>query len=300
MVVTQTDIVADNGVVHVIDAVLLPPEPEPVSNTIVDVVVGSADFDTLEAAVIAADLAGVLAGPGPFTVFAPTDEAFAKLPAGTIESLLADKAALTDILTYHAIAGEKAAADVVAAPYLTMVNGAPALIAMGDGKAMINGAVITMTDIRADNGVIHVIDTVLLPPPTIAEIVASDDRFETLLAAVTAADLGTTLDEAGPFTVFAPTDDAFAMVPAEALAALLADKEALTDVLLFHLVDGVVPASVAVTLSSATMKNGDSNPVAYTAGTSTLTVGGATVVIANVLARNGIIHAIDEVLLPAD
>jgi len=130
--------------------------------TIVDVAVAADDFTTLVAAVEAAGLVETLSGEGPFTVFAPTDEAFAALPEGVLDELLADPDALAAILTYHVVPGELLAADVLAADELVTVNGAPAAI---DADAVtIEGANIIATDIMASNGVIHVIDAVILPP----------------------------------------------------------------------------------------------------------------------------------------
>lgn len=132
---------------------------------IVDTAVAAGSFDTLVAAVKAAGLVDTLKGEGPFTLFAPTDAAFAKLPKGTVENLLMpeNKDALIDILTYHVVAGDKMAADVVKMNKIKMLNGKDAMIEIKDGKAMIDGATITMTDIVTSNGVIHVIDTVMLP-----------------------------------------------------------------------------------------------------------------------------------------
>lgn len=133
---------------------------------IVDVAVAAGSFETLAAALGAADLVSTLKGDGPFTVFAPTDAAFAKLPAGTVESLLApeNKAQLTAILTYHVVAGKVKAKDVVELTSATTVNGADVAIAVNDGNVTINNAKVIKTDIGASNGVIHVIDTVILPP----------------------------------------------------------------------------------------------------------------------------------------
>ena len=134
-------------------------------NTITDIDVAGADFSTLEAAVVAAGLAETLAGPGPFTVFAPTNAAIAKLPAGTLDTLLADTAALAEILKYHVVSGRVDAATVVTLTQAATLQGADVTIAVVDGKVILNGSVmVTMTDIAADNGIIHVIDGVLLPP----------------------------------------------------------------------------------------------------------------------------------------
>ncbi|MFQ3648664.1 MAG: fasciclin domain-containing protein [Anaerolinea sp.] len=135
------------------------------SRTIVDIAARDSRFSTLVAAVTAADLVDVLAGEGPFTVFAPTNAAFAALPAGTVEALLADIPALTNILTYHVVAGEVPAAEVVTLASAPTVQGAPIFINVVDGGVVLNGSVnVTITDIRASNGIIHVIDAVLLPP----------------------------------------------------------------------------------------------------------------------------------------
>jgi uncharacterized surface protein with fasciclin (FAS1) repeats len=136
---------------------------------IVDTAVAAGDFTTLAAALEAADLIDTLKGPGPFTVFAPTDAAFAALPAGTVEALLADVPGLTDVLLYHVVAGDVRAADVVQLDEATTVQGSTIAIAVVGGQVRLNDTVtVTTTDIVASNGVIHVIDGVLLPPPPAA------------------------------------------------------------------------------------------------------------------------------------
>ena len=133
-------------------------------NTIVDIAAGNPDFSTLVAAVKAAGLVETLSGEGPFTVFAPTNEAFAKLPEGKVDSLLADIPTLKKILTYHVVAGKVMAADVVGLDSATTVQGDDVKIAVVDGKVKLNdAAMVTATDLEASNGVIHVIDTVLIP-----------------------------------------------------------------------------------------------------------------------------------------
>ncbi len=133
------------------------------SNNIVETAVTAGSFNTLVAAVQAADLADTLAGDGPFTVFAPTDEAFAKLPAGTVETLLANPDQLREILLYHVVPGRVSAAQVVTLTSATTAQGSDVAIRIADGSVMINDALITATDIETSNGVIHVIDTVILP-----------------------------------------------------------------------------------------------------------------------------------------
>jgi uncharacterized surface protein with fasciclin (FAS1) repeats len=133
---------------------------------IVDTAVGAGQFKTLAAALKAADLVATLKGPGPFTVFAPTDEAFAKLPAGTVETLLKpeNKAKLTAILTYHVVPGAVKAEQVTKLDKAKTVNGAMVKVATKGGKVRVNDATVVKADIGASNGVIHVIDKVILPP----------------------------------------------------------------------------------------------------------------------------------------
>ncbi len=138
--------------------------PAAASNDIVATAIGAGQFKTLVAAVQAAGLVEALQGEGPFTVFAPTDEAFAKLPAGTVEGLLKDPKALGNILLYHVISGEVKAAAVTNGLSAKTLQGSPVAFTVSDGKAMINGANIVATDVMASNGVIHVIDSVILPP----------------------------------------------------------------------------------------------------------------------------------------
>ena len=137
---------------------------ESAKKDIVDVAVEAGSFKTLAKALEAAGLVETLKCKGPFTVFAPTDEAFAKLPKGTLEALLKDKAKLTAVLTYHVVAGEYPANKVVASKSLKTVQGAPIKISVGDDGVRVNQAKVLKTDIRASNGIIHVIDAVILPP----------------------------------------------------------------------------------------------------------------------------------------
>ena len=139
------------------------PPPSPTPEDIVDIAVADGRFTTLVAALQAADLVDTLKGAGPFTVFAPTDDAFNKLPAGTVEGLLEDIPALSNILLYHVVPGKVMAADVVKLTSADTASGEPLTISVMDGKVMINDAQVTITDIEASNGVIHVVDTVLIP-----------------------------------------------------------------------------------------------------------------------------------------
>ena len=304
-------------------------EPEAVG-TIVDIAVADGRFETLVAALQAAKLVETLQGDGPFTVFAPTDDAFAALPEGTVESLLEDIPALTDILLYHVVAGDVRAADVVTLESAVTVQGEAVSITVQGDSVRINDANVVITDIVAANGVIHVVDAVLLPPEptvqatqaeqeqqdqqpeeteqaeqaeqpeqpgTIVDIAVADGRFETLVAAVQAAGLVETLQGDGPFTVFAPTDDAFAALPEGTLEALLEDIPTLTDILLYHVVSGDVRATDVVTLESAVTVMGES--VTITVEGDSVRINDSLVIIADIVASNGVIHVIDAALLPS-
>jgi len=278
-------------------------EPTPEPQSIVDIAVADGRFETLVAAVGAAGLAETLSNEGPFTVFAPTDEAFAKLPEGTVDALLADIPALTDILLYHVVEGAVLAEDVVSLEEAQTLLGENVSIRVEDGMVYINDAQVILTDIIAENGVIHVIDTVLLPTEeeslgSIMDIAVADGRFETLVAAVQAAELAETLAGEGPFTVFAPTDDAFAKLPEGTVEALLADIPTLTNILLYHVVDGAVLAEVVVTLEEAETLLGEKVSIWLEDGM--VYLNDAQVIITDILADNGVIHVIDTVLLPPE
>ncbi len=299
--VVITDIMASNGVIHVIDSVLLPPAEEESLGSIVDIAVADGRFTTLVAALQAAGLAETLAGEGAFTVFAPTDDAFAKLPEGTVEALLEDIPALTDILLYHVVSGEVLAEQVVTLNSAKALNEKFVEIEVMDGMVYLNDAQVVITDIQADNGVIHVIDTVLLPPESqgsIVEIAVADGRFETLAAALGAADLVETLSNEGLFTVFAPTDDAFAKLPEGAVEALLEDIPALTDILLYHVVSGKVTAEEVIVLEEAETLLGENISIRVEDGN--VYINDAMVIITDIMADNGVIHVIDTVLLPPE
>ena len=287
-----TDIEASNGIIHVIDSVILPPAD------IVDTAVADGRFTTLAAALQAAGLVDALKGEGPFTVFAPTDDAFAKLPEGTVEALLADIPALSDILLYHVAEGQLFAADVLALEKIETLQGKSAKVSLMDGKAMVDGAEIIITDILTSNGVIHVIDSVIIPPMDIVETAVADGRFTTLAAALEAADLVETLKGEGPFTVFAPTDDAFAKLPAGTVEDLLKPEnlETLKNILLYHVVEGKVMASDVVTLESAETVLGQEVTVRVEDGK--VYINDAELIITDIETYNGVIHVIDSVLLP--
>ena len=270
--------------------------------TIVETAVAAGNFKTLVAAVQAAGLVDTLNGKGPFTVFAPTDAAFAKLPAGTLEMLLKpeNKAKLAAILTYHVVPGAVKAADVVKLKYAGTVNGQRVDIKVDGAKVTVDGAAVTATDIACSNGVIHVIDAVILPVDgTVVDVAVKNGSFNTLVAAIKAAGLVETLSGKGPFTILAPTDAAFAKLPAGTLEMLLKpeNKKQLVEILTFHVVPGVAAYSDAV-VKMTEVPTVLGSPVAVKVVGGKVMLNGATVVAADVEATNGVIHVIDAVLLP--
>ena len=304
----SVDIEASNGIVHLIDEVLLP-------KNIVETLQNDSRFETLVTAVVEAELVDTLsAADGMFTVFAPTDAAFEALPEGTLASLLEpeNQAELQGILTYHVLDSmvDSATALTLDGQRATTVNGKQVRVSVNDGGTdddasddmlMIDGATVTITDIKTSNGIIHVIDTVLLPKDNLVEIAQSDDRFETLVAAVVAADLVETLsDEEGTFTLFAPTDDAFAALEDGVLDSLLMEenKDQLIDILTYHVLPVEVAAETVLTLNgeSATTVQGDD--VTISVDGSMVDVNDANVIEVDIMGSNGIIHVIDSVLLP--
>lgn len=273
------------------------------SKDIVDTAVDAGSFKTLAAALGAADLVDALKGDGPFTVFAPTDEAFEKLPAGTVETLLKpeNKQQLVDILTYHVVSGNVPAAKVVNLSGAKTLNGQQVDIKISNGQVRVDNANVVQTDINCSNGVIHVIDSVILPAsddiPTTA---ANAGSFKTLIAAVKAAGLAEALSGEGPFTVFAPTDDAFAKLPAGTVESLLKpeNKSKLASILKYHVVAGRVYSSDALQAGKAKTLQGDSISIALRDGTAK--VNSANLVATDLDASNGVIHVIDSVILPPD
>lgn len=270
---------------------------------IVEVAAKAGKFNTLLAAAKAAGLAGTLASKGPFTVFAPTDAAFSKLPKGTVESLLKpeNKAQLASILTYHVVAGKVLAAKVVGMKSANTVHGSALPISVEGGKVTVAGANVIATDVMASNGVIHVIDAVMMPPaPNLVEVASKAGSFKTLLAAAKAAGLANTLANGGPFTIFAPTDEAFAKLPEGTVASLLKpeNKGKLQAILKHHVVSGKVMSGAAIKLSAAPTLNGTKLALKFDAKAKKLHVGAGTVISADVEASNGVIHVVDSVLLP--
>ena len=267
---------------------------------IVATALAAGDFGTLATALERAGLVDTLRGKGPFTVFAPTDAAFAKLPRGTLASLLEPESAdlLTSILTYHVVSGAVPAAEVAKLAGATAVNGSAALaLAADEDGVRVAGARVVKTDIRCSNGIIHVVDAVLMPATQdIVETAVAAEGFDTLAAALRAAGLVDALKGKGPFTVFAPTDEAFAALPDGTLETLLRpeNRAQLVSILKLHVVPGRVFSDQLV--------NGDvralEGRVTVRIDDDGVEVSGASVVRADLQATNGVIHVIDGVILP--
>lgn len=268
---------------------------------IVQTAVAAGQFTTLASLLQKAGLVDTLATGGPFTVFAPTDAAFAKVPKATLDALAADPAKLKAVLLYHVVPGRVTAADVVKLTSAKTAEGRSLGIKVVNGSVFVDGAQVTTPDVEATNGVIHVIDSVLIPkeataPKTIVQTAVAAGSFKTLASLLKKAGLVGTLQGKGPFTVFAPTDAAFAKLPKATLAALAKNKAKLRSVLLYHVVKGNVSAAKVVTLRSAKTLNGKAVAIRVNGGN--VLVGGARVTTADVKASNGVIHVVNKVLIP--
>ncbi len=308
------------GVVGLVLAFVVSPIWAAGHETIVDIAVDDGRFETLVAAVTYAGLADTLSG-GEWTVFAPTDTAFAKLDLNPENITSAfSKEELTDILLYHVLEGKVSSAEAKAAVGdITMANGDIAGLKFFDGDLYVNDdSKIIIPNILANNGYIHVVDTVILPPwpkteeegmeatggpmvtedSSIVEIAVADGRFETLVAAVTYAGLADTLS-GGEWTVFAPTDTAFAKLdlnPENITSAF--SKEELTDILLYHVLEGKVSSAEAkAAVGDITMANGDIAGLKFFDGDLYVN-DDSKIIIPNILANNGYIHVVDTVILP--
>lgn len=291
------------------------------NRNIIDNVVNAPNLTTLVAAVQAADLVETLKGDGPFTVFGPDNDAFKKLPAGTVEELVKpeNKETLTKILTYHVVLGKYQIADLKDGQRLTTVQGDDLVVYKQGAITTVNGAVIKTPDVLQSNGVAHVIDTVLLPPAdttevggaammrskNIAENVVNAPNLTTLVQAASSAGLVEALQAETDITVFGPDNNAFAKVPASVLNNLLLpeNKTSLTGVLTYHIVAGTYSVEQLYDGQTLTTLNGQTLTV-QKKGSKTMIIGStpdnvATIITPNVYQKNGVAHVIDTVLLPA-
>ena len=290
-------------------------------------------LSTLVTAVVEAGLVDTLNSEGPFTIFAPTNDAFAAIPADQLQAVLADQDLLTSVLTYHVIAGQSLSADGLStAGTLETVNGDS--LTFGPEGTTVNGANVVCSDVTTANATVHIIDAVLMPTaddmsggdagdammapsgPACSAVPAdgegsfggmADDPaataasnnpvLSTLVTAVVEAGLVDTLNSEGPFTIFAPTNDAFAAIPADQLQAVLADQDLLTSVLTYHVIAGERLSSAdLIEAGMVETVNGGSLTIEEVDGT--LTVNGVAAGCIDVPTANATVHIIGGVLLP--
>jgi len=327
--VTAPDIPASNGVVHIIDHVLnytiggiiATPEdgtsaaPLVASNTIPDVASETPDLSTLVAALKAGALVDQLSGEGPFTVFAPTNEAFAKLPKALLAALLepANKKYLDEVLTYHVVWGDVHSKDLKPTQEFFTIEGKIVTVVKNADGVFVNGAQVTTADVYASNGVVHIINEVLIPPGfvppssslvatntpfTIVDIAQFDGELSTLVTALQAGALIDTLSGKGPFTVFTPTNAAFAKLPETLLASLLepSNKKFLDEILTYHVVAGGI--HIADLKPSQELKTVGGNTVKVLKYPYAVFVNDNIVVGTGGNASNGVVYPINEVLIP--
>lgn len=285
------------------------PAPAPTPD-IVTLAQATPDLSILVEAVVAAGLVDTLKGTGPFTVFAPTNAAFAAVLTElglTKAQLLADKPLLTTVLTYHVLPSRVASSAIPFGKGITTVQGSILKIDSVAGSVVITDgrnrtSKVVTPDVAASNGVVHIVDKVILPANrTIVQTAQALPQFSILVESVVAANLATTLSGTGPFTVFAPTDTAFANLLTElgvTKAALLANTALLTKVLTYHVVSGrvlkaEVPLNTAiVTVQGDTLSVGSNLAITDQRGRTSNITG------TDLLTSNGVIHVIDKVILP--
>lgn len=279
---------------------------------IVQLAQATPSLSILVEAVIAADLATTLSGPGPFTVFAPNNDAFVALLGElgvTKDALLKDKALLTAVLTYHVLGAKVEKAAIPIGKKITSLQKgifkidtpAGGVLSITDGRN--RNSKILATDVQATNGVVHIIDKVILPANKniVETAVALAPEFSTLVAAVTAAGLGSTLSSTGPFTVFAPTNAAFAAALTElgiTQAALLGNVPLLTKILTYHVVSGTVLKAEIPVGAPITTVQGETLSISAAFAITDQRARTSNIVITDVFASNGVIHAVDKVILP--
>jgi len=288
---------------------------------IVQTAVAAGKFKTLVALVKKAGLASTLSAPGNLTVFAPTDQAFANLKKSDpalYNKVATNKKLLQSVLTYHVVGKRIPASAAIAAAKkgqkVKTVQGESIALRFKGGKIVLNGtARVVIPDVKASNGVIHAIGTVLVPPSlsqppvatqSIVQIASGNPGFSTLVSLVQKAGLVEAISAPGPFTVFAPTNEAFAKLARTApatYAAVLADPTLLAKVLTYHVVAGDIKSAqaIAVAQQNGTVKPLEGEPVSLSLKDGKLTLNGsATVVTADIRATNGVIHVIDSVIVP--
>jgi len=280
---------AANGMVGTIVVNVAP------SNSIYDIVSNSPDHTTLKVAIDACGLDGVLSDPGTLTLFAPTDAAFDLLPVGTLNALLNDIPQLTDILKHHVVGASVMSTALSNNQVVTTLLGTNVTVTINSMGIFIDNAQVIVADIVADNGVVHVIDAVLLPT-SIYDIVSNSTAHTTLKVAIDACGLDGVLSDPGSLTLFAPTDAAFDLLPVGTLNTLLNDIPQLTDILKHHVVGAGVMSTALSNNQVVTTLLGTN--VTVTINSMGIFIDNAQVIVADLIADNGVVHVIDAVLLP--
>ena len=299
--VIAADISATNGVIHAIDEVLLPSEirNELGIPNIIDVARAADGFDIVLGAIEETGLTTTLKFLGPFTVLPPNDEAFENLGLDVVASLSAEQ--LTEILSYHVLAGAVLSTDLGTEQAVESLTGEDLFITADNGSVTVNGtANVILANVEAANGVIHAVDTVLLPDAygTVVDNAVKRYDLTTLVQLVTEQGLAQTLsDESAEYTVFAPTNDAFEAI-ADVLAGL--NDEQVTNTLLYHVL-GAAVASGDLQASQSVATLNDEEEILVEVSNGTVTINGEAVVqVADVAGTNGVIHIIDAVLIPEE
>ncbi len=274
--------------------------PSAAKPNIVETAVGAGQFKTLASLLTKAGLVKTLQS-GTWTVFAPTDAAFNKVPKATLTKLGNNPALLKQVLLYHVVKGNVPAAKVVKlnGKKVTTVAGQPVSIKVVGKNVFLNGSTKVVTpDVKASNGTIHVINKVLLPPGNLVQTAVGAGSFKTLASLLQSSGLDKTLQK-GTWTVFAPTDAAFAKVPKATLNALAKDPGLLKSVLLYHVVKGDVTAAQVVKLNGKNVKTVSGSRVKITIKGGKVLINSSRVVTPDVLTSNGTIHVINKVLIPS-
>jgi uncharacterized surface protein with fasciclin (FAS1) repeats len=307
--IDDADMMASNGIVHVVGEVLVPAAPQ----SLVDVAVSRGDLSIFVTAVTEAGLVETFDSTErhpSYTIFAPDNGAFAALPEGLLESLLADPTgALAEVLKLHVVEGRLMAANLHDGQVLHALSGGRLKVTISGGEVRINGALVGETDLKAENGVIHVMSDVIGPGPyTIADFVGAQPYLSTLLAALDAAGLvGAVANPEAELTAFAPVDYAFDRLPAGTLETLLSDPSGdLTQILLYHVVDDSLSADELVAAGSATTLQGADVEVSsrslrfwwWRTPFSIVSINGNRVISADIETDNGTVHLLSGVLLP--
>ena len=265
------------------------------TGNIVDTMAATGTFNTFTKALQAAGLDETLKKEGPFTVFIPTDEAFANLPEGTLDALMEKPDKLKTVLSYHIIPQRVNFSNFGEAKAFATMMGQTISIKADGIRFIVEGRDVLEKDLPASNGVFHVIDKVLMPKDIIDTAKASE-KFATLLSALEKAELIETLKGDGPFTVFAPTDDAFKKVPQAKLHEILGNKEKLKQLLTYHVVPGKLMSADIAKLKDMKSLNGQTLNV--TRIEDKIIIVDAKVETPDVICANGVIHVINAVMLP--